>query len=171
MCNATDRYRLLHELTPGQALALEALDGAATHVEAAEIAGVDRTTVSRWASKHPEFRAELNRRKADRAQRNMERLRTLTESAVDAVEEAIEGGDLGAALQWIKLRGLECLTETPTGATVAKREIDRHRLAMRTENEEALLSHMGQRTTIESMDDVASALEDAGQPPTPPEDI
>ena len=47
----TDRYKLLHELTPSQTKALEALDAGSTHSEAAAVAGVDRTTVSPMGNK------------------------------------------------------------------------------------------------------------------------
>ena len=62
------RYKVLHELSPIQATALGLLDTGVSHAEAALAAGVDRTTVSRWATRHPAFIAELNRRKEERAE-------------------------------------------------------------------------------------------------------
>ena len=51
----------LHCLTDRQLLALDALLAGATQAEAAEAAGAHRVTVTKWASRHPAFVAELKR--------------------------------------------------------------------------------------------------------------
>ena len=56
MLSDTDRYKSLHELNPSQVIALGALDSGGTHSQAAEAAGVDRRTVSRWGHELPGVR-------------------------------------------------------------------------------------------------------------------
>ena len=160
MNDATDRYRLLHELNPSQARALDALDGGSTHGQAAEAAGVDRTTVSRWASRHPAFRAELKQRKADRAARNAERLQRLTEGALDAVEAAIAEGDAGSAFQWLRLSGLDAVPVTFNGPTTTEGVIESYRCAMGNPADDALKMLMGNRSTNEAMDEILRGLAD-----------
>ncbi len=63
--DATERYDLLLQLDPKQAKALEVLAAGGSHEAAAEAAGVHRVTVTRWANHHPEFVAEMNRRRLD----------------------------------------------------------------------------------------------------------
>jgi|GEM_PF-1804567 len=119
--SATDRYRLLLELNPSQALAVEVIDRGGSHAEAAEAAGVDRTTVSRWVSRHPAVIAELNRRRLDRARSNARVLAETDRKALACIADALESGDPNLALQWFKIRDLANLTGCvvgPTDATV-----------------------------------------------------
>lgn len=51
----------LVELTPAQAVAVEAIATGSTHAEAAEAAGVARETVTRWSNHHPGFQVALDR--------------------------------------------------------------------------------------------------------------
>ena len=100
---ATARYQSLLELNPSQVSAIEVLDGGGTHQEAAEAAGVNRVTVTRWARHHPAFVAELNRRKVERTENLATRTDTVTRAALEVVEQAVRAGDLSAALAWIRL--------------------------------------------------------------------
>ena len=161
MNDATDRYQLLHELSPAQCIAMAALDEGATHQEAAEAAGVDRTTVSRWCSKHPAFRAELNQRKQRRAAESAKRVARLTEGALDAVESAIREGDAGLALHWLKLRGVSHLSGFPTGSTDPEVFIEEHRQTLRPEHERILDATLGNPTRKDAMDDLLRRLGDA----------
>ncbi|MCP4308602.1 MAG: hypothetical protein GY788_27755 [bacterium] len=171
MSDATDRHRLLHELTPSQSLALDALDSGCTHAQAAEAASVDRTTVSRWTSKHPAFKAELNQRKADRADRNAERLQELTETALDTVEGSMAEGDAGAALQWLKLRGLQSMETDFNGPVTADGVIENYRSKMRTENEEELYRMIGHRSRDEAVDDLLRTFDEVDDDDRPPEPV
>ena len=112
--NAADRYRLLLKLTPSQALAVEVIDRGGSHSEAAEAAGVDRTTVVRWM-RHPAFMAEINRRRLDRARSNERALAEIDRKAMAVVAEAIESEGSDLALRWFKLRGFGGLTKAATG--------------------------------------------------------
>lgn len=100
---ATDRYQSLRELSPAQALAVDALDAGRTHQEAAEAAGVNRVTVTRWVHHHPAFQAELNRRRFERLENLASRADGVTARALEVVDRAIGGGDVTAAMAWIRL--------------------------------------------------------------------
>ena len=108
---ATDNYSALLKLTAPQAVALDALDAGATHSEAADAAGVHRVTVTRWANYHPEFIAETNRRRTQRAELLAVRSESVTLSALDLVARACEEGDKVTALGWLRLVGLAGLLE------------------------------------------------------------
>lgn len=83
----------LDRLTPQQIIARDALLRGATVTEAAEEAGVDRTTASRWKNQNPDFRASLNRgkREQERVLRSM-RLR-VKKKALEQLEDAVEEGN------------------------------------------------------------------------------
>jgi hypothetical protein len=105
MTDIADCYELLLQLSPSQSLAVEVLDRGGTHSEAAEAAGVDRTTVARWATRHPAFVAELGRRRLDRARSNARRLAEIDLQAIGEISAEIERGNADLALKWCKLRG------------------------------------------------------------------
>ena len=86
--------------------------------------------MSRWATRHPAFLAELNRRKTDRALAAARRIDELTLRAIEAVEKAVEGGDPGVALQWLRLRGLTDVTTRPEGPTSAAGAIEARRRSL-----------------------------------------
>lgn len=75
------------QLSSTQLTALEALLTGASVTEAAERAGVDRTTVSRWKNRDPEFMAALNARKRDVWERARSRLLAAVDEAVDTLVE------------------------------------------------------------------------------------
>jgi hypothetical protein len=125
--SATNRYKSLHALSPSQSLALDALDAGRTHGEAAEVAGVDRTTVSRWTRHHPAFVAELNRRKVERADRNQRRIDEVTVLAIEAVAAAVAGGDIATAIQWLKIREPTTVSEQSGAPTSPEAVIERRR--------------------------------------------
>ena len=105
-----------------QSIAIDALVSGATQQEAAEKAGVQRTTVTGWCNKNIIFIAEWNRRRRQRLTTAGERLHEVTVAALDAVSECIKGGDTAAALALIRMVGVEHLLSaaqpgptTPTG--------------------------------------------------------
>lgn len=89
----TSSSDLLDRLSPSQIAALDALLQGVTDSEAAETAGVDRTTVSRWKNHNPEFIAAFNRAKQDEARRLRHRRHRLKRKALQKVEEGVEEGD------------------------------------------------------------------------------
>jgi len=95
-----DRLRAaLVELTPAQALAVEALAIGSTHAQAAEIAGVTRETVTRWVNHHPGFRAALDRYRHALAEENAATAGRIRGKALATVERHLdEGADLPTAL-------------------------------------------------------------------------
>jgi hypothetical protein len=109
---ATADHKSLHFLTKAQERAVHALATGSTHAEVALAAGVHRVTVTKWASHHPEFVAELNRLRTDAAAQTEAQIARITGAALECVEEAVKGGDLASAFKWLRLI-------SPTGAAVA----------------------------------------------------
>ena len=107
----TRDYSALQVLSAAQVTALGVLEAGGSHAEAAEAAGVHRVTVSKWVTRHPEFIAETNRRRADRADRLAVRVDSVTASALDVIAQACAEGDRAAALAWLRLVGLAGVVE------------------------------------------------------------
>ena len=97
------------EVSDRQSIAIDALIRGTTHREAAENAGVQRTTVTAWCNKNIVFIAEWNRRRRQRLAAAGERLHEVTVAALDAVAESINDGDTAAALTFIRIVGVEHL--------------------------------------------------------------
>lgn len=97
------------EVSDRQSIAIDALIAGSTHREAAEKAGVQRTTVTEWCNKNIIFIAEWNRRRKQRLAAAGERLHEVTVAALDAVMESIRDGDIAAALALIRIVGVEHL--------------------------------------------------------------
>jgi hypothetical protein len=92
-----------------QSIAIDSLVAGATHLEAAEKAGVQRSTVTGWCNHNITFIAEWNRRRRQRLTAAGERLHEVTVTALDAVMESISGGDTATALALIRMVGVEHL--------------------------------------------------------------
>ena len=79
--------------------------------EVAEFVGVERVTVNNWRNRKPEFIEELNRRRYELFESEMNRLRSLIASSVEALSECINSRDerikLAAATSLLKLIGLD----------------------------------------------------------------
>lgn len=112
----TDDYESLHELSPTQVRAVAALAGGATHSTAAVQVGVHRVTVTRWVNHHPAFIAELNQLRSDAVREAQEDIKRTTQNAIDLVSSAIDGGDVGVALRWLRLGTMSSLTAQPPGS-------------------------------------------------------
>jgi len=121
----TDDYNSLRILSDNQNVAIDALIGGATHAEAAERAGVHRVTVSKWVARHPGFRAELNRRRAELGEQRVARLRELDELALDAAASRLETLDPEFAMKWLKFRGLNATVLPSPGPTDPGQMIER----------------------------------------------
>ena len=92
-----------------QSIAIDALVAGSTHLEAAKLAGVQRSTVTGWRNKNIIFIAEWNRRRKQRLAAAGERLHEVTVAALDAVAESINNGDTVTALAFIRIVGVEHL--------------------------------------------------------------
>ena len=97
------------EVSDRQSIAIDALIRGTTHREAAEKAGVQRTTVTAWCNKNITFIAEWNLRRRQRLTAAGERLHEATSTALDVVAETINSGDTATALALIRLVGIEHL--------------------------------------------------------------
>jgi hypothetical protein len=86
--------------------------------QVAEFVGVERVTVNNWRNRKPEFIEELNRRRHELFEGEMDRLRSLISSSVDALTECINSPDervkLTAANSLLKLIGLDRHPLVPT---------------------------------------------------------
>ena len=97
------------EVSDRQSIAIDALVAGATHLEAAEKAGVQRSTVTGWCNKNVIFIAEWNRRRRQRLTAAGERLHEATSTALDVVAKTINSGDTATALALIRMVGVEHL--------------------------------------------------------------
>ena len=71
------------EVTDRQSIAIDALVAGSTHLEAAKLAGVQRSTVTTWCNKNIIFIAEWNRRRRQRLTTAGERLHEATSTALE----------------------------------------------------------------------------------------
>ena len=97
------------EVSDRQSIAIDALIAGSTHREAAEAAGVQRSTVTGWCNHNIIFIAEWNRRRRQRLAAAGERLHEAIGAALDVVMESIHGGDTATALTLIRIVGVEHL--------------------------------------------------------------
>ena len=101
-------------LSDSQHLAIDVLLTGGTHREAAEAAGVARTTVTEWVNHRSEFCRELERRRWQRAEQVNDRVGALTTRSLDVVEQHLDAGDLRAALGVLRLIPKEDLYKPPS---------------------------------------------------------
>jgi len=117
-----------------QSIAIDALISGATHREAAERAGVQRTTVTAWCNHHVAFIAERNQRRQDRVEAAGEQLQEALSAALVHLGDKAGQGDTGAAVTIVKAVGvghlLEAVKPGPTDPAAVKSE-----LAQRFESE------------------------------------
>ncbi len=92
-------------LGAGQRIALDALLVGRSVTDAAKAARVNRSTVHRWL-REPEFIAAQNTARGDMRSANEARLAALGDDAIDALEAAIDSGDVRAAIAVAKGLGL-----------------------------------------------------------------
>ena len=116
----TDDYESLRRLTDPQLAAIDVILAGGDRQSAAKAAGVHRVTVSKWANHHPEFKAELNRRRAELAQSNGDLVRRIDELVLGRLIVRIEAGDDAACSEWVKLRSLGKIDTASVGPTDAE---------------------------------------------------
>ena len=105
-------------LSSSQETALRGLLSGETVSAAAKTANVNRSTVHRWL-KDPDFLAALNSYRSELRDTQHHRLARLASKAIDVVEQALEDGDIRAALALLRGSGLLPGQVPPTGPTNA----------------------------------------------------
>ena len=112
------------EISDKQSIAIDALVSGAKQREAAEKAGVQRTTVTAWANHHIAFKAERNQRRQDRVEAAGEQLQETLCAALVHLGEKVREGDTGAAMAIVKAVGvghlLDAVKPGPTDPAVVK---------------------------------------------------
>jgi hypothetical protein len=93
-------------LTTEQENAIDALLTGKSDREVAEAVGVTRWSVQQWRTGHPVFMATLQQRRAELWGTTGERLRALMSRAVENLQAAVEGGDLKASIELLKITGM-----------------------------------------------------------------
>jgi len=112
------------EVTDRQSIAIDALISGTTQKEAAEKAGVQRTTVTAWCNHNFPFIAERNQRRQDRLEAAGEQLQETLCAALEHLGERVREGDTGAAMAIVKAVGVGHLLDAtkpgPTDPAVVK---------------------------------------------------
>ena len=115
------------EVTDRQSIAIDALVSGATQQEAAEKAGVQRTTVTEWCNHNFVFMADRNQRRRDRLEAAGEQLRETLCAALVHLGEKVREGDTGAAVTIVKAVGvghlLDAVKPGPTDPAVVKTDL------------------------------------------------
>jgi hypothetical protein len=124
---ATKRDAMLQDsrLSASQLIAVDGLMSGSSHAEAAEAARVHRTTVSRWATKDPDFIATLNERRQQVFSEAGDRLRSVLNRAVQVLADAVDSGDPEISLALLRLVGADRILDAarigPTDADDVRR--------------------------------------------------
>jgi hypothetical protein len=77
-----------------------------TDQETADTVGVTRETVWSWRREHPIFMSTLERRRAEVWGSASERLRSLTQKAIDNIATLVESGNFDASIALLKITGM-----------------------------------------------------------------
>ena len=101
------RYKREQGLTIEQLNAIDILITGKSDQAVADAIGVSRPTVTSWRLYDPHFQAELNRRRKEVWGASVDRMRALLPKAFDVLERALDEGSYRAALELIKLAGLD----------------------------------------------------------------
>jgi len=104
----------IRQLSQEQMNAIEHLLLGKSDRSAAETVGVSRQTICEWRNHDPLFIAELNRQRSELWWESRERLKSLANRALDAVEVQLDSSDPKASLAAAKyvLQGTRLLGET-----------------------------------------------------------
>jgi hypothetical protein len=94
-------------VTDRQSLVIDALLRGATHRAAAELVGVQRSTVTGWVNHHVGFEAELNARRQARLAAISDQVHESLCRALDLIDEKIADGHLNAAIVLLRHVGLK----------------------------------------------------------------
>ncbi len=114
----------LVSLSAKQESALEVLLRGGTQKEAAEAASVARETVCRWVNDHPGFIAALNQGRQARVVAMRDRVQEMDAKALAILDHALEDGDPGAALAWLRMRSVRGVGFESPGPMSADEVID-----------------------------------------------
>ena len=105
-----DKYADLMSLSIEQQRAIDLLMTGASDREVAEELGMARETITRWRNYHPEFQAELNRRRRALWDHGLDRLRLLFPEAVDTLRTVVKDPNnrdaVKVALEIVKMADL-----------------------------------------------------------------
>ena len=138
-------------LTVTQEKAISLMGEGMSLPETATQLGVSRGTIYRWLRDEPEFIAAFNAWRKDQTRTARARLLTISESAVTAVQTAIEQGNAKLAFDLIKHLGL--LSPEPEGSDDPKVVRRQNEIAKRTQmqklGEEEMNQEMGLYATFE----------------------
>jgi hypothetical protein len=104
--SGTELSTLLAGLSTPQQLALSALAEGKTYTDAAETAGIGRTTLWRWIRADPKFAAAYEAWQQELRESARARLLKATDMAADVVTQAIAGGDARIALRMLQEAGV-----------------------------------------------------------------
>jgi Skp family chaperone for outer membrane proteins len=99
------------KLSSKQLMAIDMILMGSNDREVAESLGVGRNTVNKWRNHDEDFQAELNERRRELNEATQNRIRSLTQKALDAIEYALERGDARIALEVLKMAGFAKLEE------------------------------------------------------------
>ena len=99
------------KLSSKQLMAIDMILMGSNDREVAESLGVGRNTVNKWRNHDADFQAELNERRKELNEATQNRIRSLTQKALDAIEYALERGDARIALEVLKMAGFAKLEE------------------------------------------------------------
>ena len=117
------------EISDRQSIAIDALVSGALQREAAEKAGVQRTTVTAWCNHNIAFKAERNQRRQDRVEAAGEQLQETLCAALVLLGEKVREGDTGAAVTIVKTVGvghlLDAVKPGPIDPAAVKNELAR----------------------------------------------
>ena len=113
----------LARLSDGKRKAIESLIVGTTVAGAAEKAGVHRGTVSRWILQDADFNAALNALRMETLRIGHQRLMSLIPVALMTIENAINRGDVRAAMQLLKHTLLARLTAAPIAPELVAQEM------------------------------------------------
>lgn len=155
--DALDAKRaLLLQLTPKQAKAATALSTGSTHAEAAELAGVSREAVTRWANRHPAFCAALDESRTALLTEHFDRASRIIGKALTVIEADLDGaGDPAAAREALRLLGMPLRKPPPARqpfehlSAAEQRTRDALRSSVRLSTMEQVLSAEGNLTRLD----------------------
>jgi hypothetical protein len=117
---------LLTRLSPAQQAILGILADGHSYQEAAQRAGINRTTLYRWMTREPLFRAAYNAYQKESRDSVRHRMLKISDDAVVAVGGAVRHGDEKLAYRLLKDLGfLSKLQDQPIEPQIVQQQIDR----------------------------------------------
>ena len=111
------RQPTFRPLSVEQLTAIDVLVMGKPDAEAAEAAGVTRSTVTDWRTHHLVFIATLNTRRSALWADAHERLRALVGQAMANLETAVQEGKIPVSIEVLKIVGLYGTVGAPSGPT------------------------------------------------------